>query len=155
MSRIWGRRSLGPAALATIAAVTLALGGLTAGTALAAPAAGVNGDVTATSAALGVVVHPASAAAMAAGRPNEFDVFDDPYFRNGSIDLKNVSIPDLTDSGLSDGFSSAVNNSSTQMCLFADANFQGARLTFPPGTQLQQFGPATDNKISSVEPCSS
>jgi Peptidase inhibitor family I36 len=153
MSRIWSRRSLGPAALGTIAAVTLALGGLTAGTAIAAPAATISGDVTTTSAAIGWVVQPASAAARAAGQPNEFDVFDDPNFQNGSIDLKNVSIPDLTDSGLSDSFSSAANNSSTQMCLFTDANFQGARLTFPPNTQIQQFSPATDNKISSVKPC--
>ena len=153
MSRTWSRRSLGAAALGTMAAFTLALGGLTAGTAAAAPAAGISGDATTTSAAMGSVAHPATAAAAAAGQPNEFDVFDDPNFQNGSIDLKNVSIPDLTDSGLSDGFSSAANNSSTQMCLFADANFQGARIVFPPNTLLAQFGPATDNKISSVKPC--
>jgi hypothetical protein len=153
MSRIWSRCSLGAAALGTMAAVTLALGGLTAGTAIAAPATTFSGAVTATSTAIGSVAHPAVADAVAAGRPNEFDVFDDPDFQNGSIDLKNASIADLTDSGLNDGFSSAVNNSSTQMCLFADANFTGARIVFPPNTQVQQFGPDTDNKISSVKPC--
>jgi hypothetical protein len=105
------------------------------------------------SAAIASVTHPASAAAGMAGRPNEFDVFDDPNSQNGSTDLKNVSIADVSPSNLSDQFSSAVHNTNTQMCLFVDVNFQGMRIRFPPHTLISQFSAATDNKASSVAPC--
>jgi hypothetical protein len=90
-----------------------------------------------------------------AGDPGEFDVFNNAEFQGGFANLTNATIPDLgaNNLNLNDLISSAVNNSGTKMCLFPDANFRGQPIVFPPNTQIDQFGTAQNDTVSSVRPC--
>jgi len=90
------------------------------------------------------------------GDPGEFDVFNQGKFQGGFANFTNLTIPDLSANNLNlnDLISSAVNNSGTMMCLFPDANFMGQPIQFPPNTQIDQFGTAQNDTVSSVRPCS-
>lgn len=155
MSRSWVRRVLVAAATGAVAVAALSLAGVTGAASAAVPTAAAPGDLTTVPVALESAARPAAAAAPMPGDPGEFDVFDNAEFQGGFANLTNASIPDLgaNNVNLNDLISSAVNNSGTRMCLYPDANFRGQPIEFPPGTQLDQFGPNQNDTVSSVRPC--
>jgi hypothetical protein len=155
MSRSWVRRVLVAAAAGAVAVAALSLAGVTGAASAAVPTAVASGDLATIPVALESAARPAAASAPMPGDPGEFDVFNNAGFQGGFANFTNATIPDLgaDNLNLNDLISSAVNNSDTMMCLFPEANFMGQPISFPPNTQIEQFGPEQNDTISSVRPC--
>jgi hypothetical protein len=149
MSRSWIRRNVVGAAAGTLALVALTLGGVTVGTAAAAPAASATGAVG------------AQPAAVAAGNDNEFDMFENEKFGGFFANFDNTKVESLTafkvqgnpNQDQNDFFSSIANNSQTAMCVYSDISFKGKSLLILAAAQLgggQTFD--LNDQISSLAP---
>ena len=145
MPRIWNRRNLVGAAAGTMALVAVTLGGLTVGTAAAAPATPTIGNANA---------QPAAVAALH-GNDGGFDLFPDAnwgqdfnfdgenikdltkFLQDPSAANVNSANPNKADDN--DLFSSIANNSSTAMCVYTDINFGGQTQLITPGLSVQDL----------------
>ncbi|GAA1211683.1 hypothetical protein GCM10009608_55180 [Pseudonocardia alaniniphila] len=159
MSRSWIRRNVVGAAAGTLALVALTLGGVTVGTAAAAPAASTAGAVG---------VQPAAGAA-AHGNDNEFDLFENAQFDGFFANFDSTKVQSLTafkvqgdpNQDQNDFFSSIANNSQTAMCVYSDINFRGKSLLINPGVAVSNLAAAQlgggqtfdlNDQISSLAP---
>jgi hypothetical protein len=157
MSRSWIRRNVVGAAAGTLALVALTLGGVTVGTAAAAPAASATGAVG------------AQPAAVAAGNDNEFDMFENEKFGGFFANFDNTKVESLTafkvqgnpNQDQNDFFSSIANNSQTAMCVYSDISFKGKSLLINPGVSVSNLAAAQlgggqtfdlNDQISSLAP---
>jgi len=75
---------------------------------------------------------------------------------NGGSSFGNLPVPNLHDSAplMDDKASSGLNNSDQQVCAYADPNYQGNWIVFPPHTQLADFRTAgLDDQVTSIRVC--
>lgn len=129
-----------------MALVAVTLGGLTVGTAAAAPATPTIGNANA---------QPAAVAALH-GNDGGFDLFPDANFGGKDFNFDGENIKDLTKflqdpsaanvnsanpnkADDNDLFSSIANNSSTAMCVYTDINFGGQTQLITPGLSVQDL----------------